>query len=89
MKGALGCRKRSLSGKRRVIDGNHLMTCEEMLGGVRAAEEVTRKQQQKKGGKSKKPRRKAREESSDESTEASDAMVEELVDMFDCIEVEM
>jgi hypothetical protein len=40
-------------------------------------------------GKLKKPRRKARKESSDESSEESDVTIEELIDMFDCIKVEM
>jgi hypothetical protein len=89
IKGVLGCRKRVLSGKRHVIDGNHLLTCKKMLDGVNAAEAETRKRQQKKGGKVKTLRRKARKESNDESSEESDVLVEELVDMFDCIEVGM
>ena len=41
-KAVLGARKRRLSGKRRVIDGKHLMTAEELIG-IREAEEATRK----------------------------------------------
>ena len=65
------------------------MMCKKMLDGINAAEAETKKWQQKKGGKAKKSRRKARKESSDESSEESDLSVEELVDMFDCIEVGM
>ena len=39
----LGCQKRNLSGKWKVIDRNHLMTCETMLHSVLAAEEVIKK----------------------------------------------
>ena len=41
-KAVLGARKCRLSGKRRVIDGKHLMTAEELIG-IREAEEATRK----------------------------------------------
>jgi hypothetical protein len=60
MQDVLGRQKRNLSGKRQVIDGNHLMTCETMLRSVLVAEEVTKKRQQKKVGKSKKPKRQAK-----------------------------
>ena len=38
----LGRRKRNLSGKWWVIDGNHPLTCETMLNAFKAVEEVTK-----------------------------------------------
>ena len=48
-KAILQARKRQLSGKRRVIDGKHLMTAAELIG-VREAEEVTKQRKAPKKG---------------------------------------
>ena len=85
----LSARKCHLSGKRRVIDGKHLIT-EVKLIGIKEAQEATRQRKVPKRGKRKrKGRCKAREESSDESEVYLDIMDDEGVNMLDCIEVEM
>ena len=77
-----------MSGKRRVIDGKHLMTTAELIG-VREAEEVTkqRKARQKGAGK-RKGRSKAKKESTDDSEEGLDSTSEEDIGILDCIVVE-
>ena len=87
-KAVLQCRKNNMSGKRRVIDGKHLMTVVELIG-VWEAEEVTkqRKARQKGAGKWK-GRSKAKKESTDDSEEGLDSMSEEDIGILDCIVVE-
>src|SRR5271154_2059289 len=87
-KAVLQRRKNNMSGKRRVIDGKHLMTATELIG-VQGAEEVTtqRKAQQKGAGK-RKGRSKAKKESTDESEEGLDSTSEDDVGILDCIVVE-
>ena len=77
-----------MSGKRRVIDGKHLMTAAELIG-VQEAEEVTkqRKARQKGAGKWK-GRSKAKKESTDDSEEGLDSTSEEDIGILDCIVVE-
>src|SRR5271169_2288994 len=66
-KAILQARKRNLSGKRRVIDGKHLMTGAELIG-VRKAQEVTKQRKAPKKGTAKRTgKSKAKKESSDES----------------------
>jgi DDE superfamily endonuclease/Tc5 transposase DNA-binding domain/helix-turn-helix, Psq domain len=88
-KAILQARKRNLSGKRKVIDGKHLMTGAELVG-IREAQEVTkqRKAPKKRGGKGT-GKSKAKKESSDESDAYVDVTDDEAVEIFDCIEVEM
>ena len=86
-KAVLQARKRPLSGKRRVIDGKHLMTGAELIG-VREAEEMTKQKKVPKKGKAKRQgRSKAKKESSDESEADSYITDDEEVEMLDCIEV--
>jgi hypothetical protein len=86
-KAVLQVRKRPLSGKRRVIDGKHLMTGAELIG-VREAEEMTKQKKVPKKGKAKRQgRSKAKKESSDESEADSYITDDEEVEMLDCIEV--
>ena len=88
-KAVLGARKRRLSGKRRVIDGKHLMTAEELIG-IREAEEATRKRKaQNKGAGMRKRRSKARKDSSDDSEVDLNITDDEDVEVLECIEVEM
>jgi hypothetical protein len=87
-KAVLEGRKRPLSGKRRVIDGKHLMTGAELVG-VREAQEVTKQRKARKVGTRKRNTRgKAKKESSDES-EADSYITDDGEDeILDCIEVE-
>jgi hypothetical protein len=87
-KAILQARKRNLSGKRRVIDGKHLMTEAELIG-VREAQEVTKQRKSAQKGKGKRRgRSKAKKESSDESEGDSDITGDEDVAILDCIVVE-
>jgi predicted hydrocarbon binding protein len=87
-KAILQARKNNLSGKRRIIDGKHLMTGAELIG-IREAEEVTkqRKAVPKKDKKKGKSKSKAKKESSNESEGYLD-ITDDEVEIFDCIEVE-
>ena len=82
-------RKRPLSGKRKVVDGKHVMTAAELLG-VEEAEKATKERKAKKGtGVPRKRGRKAKEESSDESEIEFELSDDESIELLDCIEVEM
>lgn len=87
-KAVLQARKHNLSGKRRVIDGKHLMTGAELIG-VREAEEVTkqRKAPKKSAGK-RKGKSKAKKESTDESEVGLDSTDDEDAEILDCIVVD-
>ena len=88
-KAVLGNRKRRLSGKRKIIDGKHVMTGEELVG-VQEAEQVTNQRKgKKKGTAPPQCRSKARKESNDVSEEESDITEDEEIEILDCIEVEM
>ena len=81
-------RKRQLSGKRRVIEGKHLMTVAELIG-VREAEEMTKqKKAPKKDTRKQKTKSKAKKKSCDESEASSYFTDDEDVELIDCIEVE-
>jgi hypothetical protein len=85
----LQARKRNLSGKRRVIDGKHLMTGAELIG-VKAAQEVTKQRKALKKGKAKRTgKSKAKKESSDESEGYVDLADDEETEIYDGIEVEV
>ena len=87
-KAILQARKHHLSGKRRVIDGKHLMTEAELIG-VRAVQEVTKQRKAPQKGKGKrKGRSKAKKDSSDESEADSDITDDEDVTLLNCIVVE-
>lgn len=89
LKESMGRRGRVLSGKREAIDGKHLMTTPDILNSVKEAEKVTQIRSQKRGPKPKKRGPRAKKEVIEESSEESEATDEELVEMFDCIRVEM
>ena len=88
-KAILQGRKRHLSGKRRAIEGKHLMTGAELVE-IRAAEEMTRQRKapKKVAGKRRGPRSQVKKESSDESDEYVDTSDDE-VEILDCIEIKM
>src|SRR5271170_182869 len=87
-KAILQARKNNLSGKRRVIDGKHLMTGAELIG-IRKAQEVTKQRKAPKKGTAKRTgKSKAKKESSDESEAYVDITDDDEVEIFDCIEVE-
>jgi len=87
-KAILQARKGNLNGKRRVIDGKHLMTGAELIG-IKAAEEVTKQRKAPKKGKAKRTgKSKAKKESSDVS-EAYVDITDEEAEIYDCIEVEV
>jgi hypothetical protein len=80
-------RKTRLSGKRKVIDGESLISTAEKLRGIREAErrtEGSRSKRQKTGGGR---RPKAQRRPVKESRVGSDSISEEEVEPFDCIEV--
>ena len=84
----LHAQKNNMSGKRRVIDGKHLMTAVELIE-VRHAEDVTNQRKAwKQGARKRKGRSKDKKESTDESEEELDSMSEADVEIFDCIVVE-
>ena len=88
-KAVLQARKRNLSGKRRVIDGKHLMTKMELIR-VCDAEEVTKQRKGEQKGKGKrKGRAKAKKVSSDESEADLYITDDEDVTVLDCIVLEM
>jgi hypothetical protein len=87
-KAILQARKHNLSGKRRVIDGKHLMTEAELIG-IQEAQEVTKQRKGPQKGKgTRKGRPKAKKESSDESEADSNIPDDEDVKLLDCIVVE-
>src|SRR6266496_5392857 len=81
LKAAVTTRKTILSGKRKVIDGEHILTTPKVLHGLENAERETKKENRSQ--KCKRVASRVEEESSDES-EASQA---ESVVVLDCIEV--
>jgi len=88
-KAILQSRKCQLSGKRRVIDGKHLITAAELIG-IREAEEATKQRKVLNKGKGKrKGKCKAKKESSDESEADSYIADDEDAEILDCIEVEI
>ena len=85
----IGARKRRLSGKRKSIDGKHVLSAEELVA-IRNAEEVTQQRKAPKRGVTKRKRKRNIRESSDESEEDLGITEEEgEPEILDCIEVEM
>jgi hypothetical protein len=76
-------RKIILSGKRQAIDGNHILTTEEMYLKIRGAERNTKKRKINPGKRGKQTQSQI-EEASSEVSEASD---DEALVIEDCIEV--
>jgi hypothetical protein len=74
-------RKIILSGKRQVIDGKHVSTDPEILGGIIAVEEKTKKRKTPLAKKDKREARKVKDEYIDESKASQDEGLEKL----DCI----
>jgi len=89
LKAARGCSGRPLSGKRKAIDGEHLLTRPEILGAVTDSEKVTQSRVQKRKVMPRKRGPRGKKEVVEESSEESDGTDEELAEMFDCIRVEM
>ena len=84
LKGAVGKRKIIISGKRKVIDGQHILTTLEILSGITAVEENTKKRKiigTKKGRRGRSP------VVEDSSYESESSQTESLV-VLDCIEVQ-
>jgi hypothetical protein len=77
-------RKTILSGKKKVIDGKHILTSESILNGLQEAEKQTKKRKMSSTKKAKHRASKVVEDSNDESESSQD---EPLV-ILDCIEVE-
>jgi hypothetical protein len=88
LKAVVGQRKRVLSGKRKVIDGESLITTVEKLRGIKAAEKRTQKRQPKRRKAVSRQASKAQSISSDEFESSSDSGSEEIVEIGDCIVVE-
>jgi hypothetical protein len=87
-KAILQARKTNVSGKRRVIDGKHLMTGAELIG-IRQAQEVTKQRKApKKSARKPKSKSKAKKESTDESEVELNSTSDEDSDILDCIVVE-
>jgi hypothetical protein len=77
-------RKTILSGKRKVIDGKHLLTTPEILSGIKETEKITKK---RKASGSKKGKRQA-SDVAEESSDESEASQDNTLVILDCIEVE-
>jgi len=81
-------RKRQLSGKRRVIDGKHIITAAELIG-IQEAEKVTRARKERRIKKM--PQKRAsrvQQESTEESEVELELSEDEAKEILDCIEVE-
>ena len=85
----VSARKARLSGKRKVIDGESLITTVEKLNAVRDVEWTTRQRGAKKQKVFKGWGSGARSESTDQSEVESDDNNEGVVKTFDCIEVQI
>jgi len=76
-------RKIILSGKRRAIDGNHILTIEKMYSKIRGAERNTKKRKINPGKRGKQ----AQSQIEEVSTEVSEVSDDEALVIEDCIEV--
>ena len=82
-------RKRQLSGKRRVIDGKHIITAAELVG-IQEAEKKTRARKEKQSNKVPRKRgSRVKQESTDESEVELDLSEDDTEEIFDSIEVEL
>ena len=88
LQAVVAVRKTRLSGKRKVIDGETLITTVEKLNGVKAAEKKTQQMGSKRQKVVSWGRSKVQKESSDESEVDSDDNIGGLVEVLDCIEVQ-
>ena len=82
-------RKRQLSGKRRVIDGKHIITAADLIG-IQEAEKVTRARKEKQTKKA--PQKRAsrvQQESTEESEVELEVSEDDEKELLDCIEVEL
>jgi hypothetical protein len=84
LKMAVTRRKTILSGKRKSIDGRHILTSAEILAEIEEAERNTKRRRTNKGKKGKRTGSQVAED----STEESEASQDEMVVVLDCIEVE-
>ena len=84
LKAAVTKRKAILSGKRKSIDGKHILTVPEMLAEIKEAERNTKRRRTNRGKKGKRTASQVAEN----STEESEASQDEMVVVLDCIEVE-
>jgi hypothetical protein len=87
LKAVVEPRKRVLSGKRRVINGDSLITTVKHLNGIKAAEKITLEGKSKKGKAVRGRTVKVKSISSDESGSSSDSGCEGGVEIRDCIVV--
>ena len=88
LQAVVAVRKTHLSGKRKVIDGETLITTVEKLNGVKAAKKKTQQMGSKRQKVVRWGRSKVQKESSDESEVDSDDNIGGLVEVLDCIEVQ-
>ena len=84
LKAAVTKRKAILSGKRKSIDGKHILTVPEMLAEIKEVERNTKRRRTNRGKKGKRMASQVAED----STEESEASQDEMVVVLDCIEVE-
>ena len=84
LKAVVTKRKAILSGKRKVIDGKHILTSDEILRQITEAERMTKRRRTNSGKKGKRTASQVAEESTDESEASQD----ERIVILDCIEVE-
>ena len=82
-------KKRQLSGKRRVIDGKHIITAEELIG-IQEAKKVMCARKGKQTNKAPWKRgSRVQKELTDESEVELDLSKDETTEILDCIEVEL
>jgi hypothetical protein len=89
LEGVVTSRRRRLSGKRKAIGDESLLTTVKMLNDIRSAEEMTKERGHKKQKVANKGRHKASIESSDESEVQSEGEGYEEFELLDCIEVKI
>ena len=87
LQAVVSARKARLSGKRKVIDGDSLISTAEKLKGIREAERVTQERGVKRQKASKRRNSRARKESSDESEIELDNSNDRVIEIFESIEV--
>ena len=78
-----------MSGKRRAIDGKHIITAAELIG-IQKAEKVTRARKEKQNNKVPQKRGPlAQQKSTDESEVELDLSEDEASEILDCIDIEL
>jgi len=77
-------RTRILSGKRKSIDGKHILTTPEMLANIKQSEKITKRRRKSRA----KTGKMMASEDEEDSMEESEASQDEMVIVLDCIEAE-